>query len=478
MNVLPDFDPNFFKGQFILSAEINSVLIGWANKKHLDWNLYTADLPVIEVYSEENIWMGWCIGHPIVDGVLEPNSIILQYPLNEIDPYEDFYSRTTGKWILIILDSANPSVFLDPHGSLPAVFSTIERTIASTPTLIGTDADWDEKMMSEIGFPEKIHWLPSGLTFKKHVRRLQANHCLLLTEWKVSRHWPTPKTDFSIDNNIESAVTKIISNIQDTITATQKIYPLCLTLTGGMDSRVVLACARDHVLKIKIITFAGAKETLDMYLAKRLAKQLHLNHRFLPIQNSTPEELEQWLITTGKSVAGDVWKISKTLTQLDASRVFMSGQSGEVHRGNYWRRGDTADKKITASELLKRSKFPLHPLLLNATEKWLDELKFLNTFNTLDLVHIEQRMSCWGSIQAFGNRTSLFEISPLGSRLVFQSMMKLPHKYRKKQQLPYDICKKVWPELLQLPFNEYPGIYGFFRSKAKKLKKMYFRMKE
>jgi hypothetical protein len=96
----------------------------------------------------------------------------------------------------------------------------------------------------------------------------------------------------------------------------------------------------------------------------------------------------------------------------------------------------------------------------------------------LDLVHIEQRMSCWGAIQGYGNSTSAFEISPLGSRIVFQCMMRLPHKFRKKQRLPYEICRSQWPELLQLPFNEYPGVYGYFRSRAKRFKKMVKRMIE
>jgi hypothetical protein len=80
-------------------------------------------------------------------------------------------------------------------------------------------------------------------------------------------------------------------------------------------------------------------------------------------------------------------------------------------------------------------------------------------------------MSCWGALAGLGNYYSVCEIPPLSSRLIFQSMMRLPHDYRRKQQLPYDICKEAWPELLKLPFNEYPGLYGYFRSKVRKLKK-------
>jgi len=367
---------------------------------------------------------------------------------------------------------------LDPHASLPAVYSTSEQTVASTPTLIGSDLDWDEQLMNELGYPEKIFWLPSGLTFKKNVRRLQANHTISLSDWRVSRHWPTPETDLSIDTDTKSAVERIIKNIQRTISATAKKVPLCLTITGGMDSRVVLACARNEVPNTKFITFANPHPyaKTDLVIAERMAKLVGLNHQFLPILEGSPEELRQWQYITGRSVAGEIWKISKTLTQLDPERVLMSGQSGEVHRGNYWRPGDTFDRKISATELVQRFKMPLHPVLIKATEEWLAETEYLNTFNMLDLVHIEQRMSCWGSIQGFGNITSAFELSPLGSRVVFQSMMRLPHKYRKRQQLPYDICRTAWPELMQLPFNEYPGIYGYFRGKYRKMKKKIKRM--
>lgn len=465
-----------FRGQFIFTAEDINVPEGWDRRDYQDWKLFTNDLPIIEVYDGSNAWLGWCIGRPVVDGIFCPENIVLKAPVNEFDPYEDFYNRTTGKWALLLVNASPQRIYLDPHGSLPTVFSTDKKIVASTPTLIGSDADWDEQLMAELDFPSRTHWLPSGLTFKKNVRRLLANHSLSLSDWKVLRHWPAPWTDLSIDPDTKSAVSRITENIQRTIAAVSKKVPLCLTITAGMDSRVVLACARDQIAKTKVITFANPHAKVDLVIAERLTKLLKLNHEFLPILTSSEQELDRWQHITGRSVAGDIWTISKTLTQLDPARVLMSGQSGEVHRGNFWRDGDTFDCKITATELVKRFKLPLHPVLIKATEEWLAETTYLNTFNMLDLVHIEQRMSCWGAIQGYGNTTSAFELSPLGSRTVFQNMMRLPHKYRKKQQLPYDICRKAWPELLTFPFNEYPGIYGYFRGKVRKLKKKVKRM--
>ncbi len=243
------------KGQYIFTSEDKKEPEGWAVYTYNEWKLFIRQLPVVDVYDEADKWLGWCIGYPVVDGALGVEKIILKTPIDQYDPYSDFYYRTAGKWMLILPAATTASVYLDAYGSLPAVYSTYEKTVAATPFLVGSEKDWDEQLMAEVGYPETVHWLPSGLTFKKNVRRLLANHYLNLTTWKASRHWPTPDTDFSIDNDTEKAVARISANIQNTINAVAQKYPLCLTITAGMDSRNVLACARNHVHNAEIVTF-------------------------------------------------------------------------------------------------------------------------------------------------------------------------------------------------------------------------------
>ncbi|MDQ3534461.1 MAG: hypothetical protein M3421_02415, partial [Bacteroidota bacterium] len=334
-NILPYLDPNFFRGQFILSAENYPAPKGWANYKYLDWNLYTADLPVIDVYNEEKIWMGWCIGHPIVDGILEPETIIITKSDNEQDPFEDFYNRTSGKWILILLSIEEEKIYISPLGSLSIVYSLIEKTLASTPTLIGLDSDWDNNLMTELNFPEKLEWLPFGLTFKKNVRRLMPNHTLNLKEWKVTRHWPTPETDLSMLNDTSFAVQQIVKNVTTSINAITDKHQICLTLTAGRDSRSVLACSRKEINKTLVVTFAPEKETVEMNIAKRIAKKNNLNHQFLKIPKATPEEKQSWLYLTGFSGSGAICKIHKVIEKLDPNMVLIPGTSAELHKGNY-----------------------------------------------------------------------------------------------------------------------------------------------
>lgn len=475
-NNFVDCDARKFKGQFLLTLDKDLANESWKLTTYGDWKLFTSDLAVVDVYDQESVWLGWCIGHPIVNGILEPGKIILHKSANDADPYEDFYNCASGKWILILVGEEINNLYLDSYGSLAAVYSADAKTVASTPTLIGSDADWDRVLMRELNFPTKLEWLPGGLTFKKNVFRLLPNHCLHLNQWGVKRHWPNRHTDLSIKDNTTSSVREIINTVTDSIQAIAKKHPLCLTLTSGRDSRAVLACARQRLDGTKVFTFAYRKETLEMYIASRIAKQQNLNYQFLYVQAASSDELENWLRITGFSVSGDIWKIHKTLECLDANRVLLPGLSAELHKGIKWEVDDHANTSLSIQQLLKRWKIPNHPSIYKAIENWLSEVKSLNTLQMLDLFHVEQRLGCWAAPAYYGNTTAKFEVAVFNARKIMQDMMCLPVEYRRRKQFSIDLCKATWPELLQFPFNEYPGLYGYFRSKAKKLKQMYLRI--
>lgn len=461
------------KGQYILTAEGQTAPEGWSIHEHDKWKLFTSGLPLTNVFNEKDTWLGWCLGYPIVDGRLLPEKITLAQPTrNAADAVEDFYWRTTGRWALVLFNEKK--LYLDPYGSLATVYSTAEKTVASTPTLIGSEEDWDKEFMDETDFPEKLRWLPSGLTFKKNISRLLPNHCLDLATWKNTRHWPTPQTDLSINTDIPSAVKKIVANANGTLEALAKENPLCFTLTGGRDSRMLFAVSRKQVQASPVFTYTWGKENLDTFIARSLSEKLRLNHKFITIDAASESEMEQWLKVTGYTVSGDILKIHKTFQKLDPSRVLLPGTAAEIHKGNYWRAKDDKKEKISAREVLVRCKMPDpdNARMLEATEAWLRELDFLDIFQVLDLLHIEQRLGCWAASQPYGNPVSKFELSVFNSRPIFQTMMRLPRDYRRKKQLVVDVCKSEWPGLLLLPFNEYTGVRGFLRSRVKKLKSM------
>ena len=90
----------------------------------------------------------------------------------------------------------------------------------------------------------------------------------------------------------------------------------------------------------------------------------------------------------------------------------------------------------------------------------LTELPDLPYSTVLELAYVEQRLSCWAGPGHYGNRTSRFELSPFASRRLFSRMLSLPLDYRNAEQLTSDVFPQAWPELLDLPFDEFTGPRG------------------
>jgi hypothetical protein len=132
------------------------------------------------------------------------------------------------------------------------------------------------------------------------------------------------------------------------------------------------------------------------------------------------------------------------------------------------------DTKISARNILKRANMPIENRFLKETNKWLSELSGYNAFDVLALFYIEQRCGSWAAPMYYANTFSRFAISPFNHRRIFQAMLKLPYEYRFRGQLPKDICLNLWPELLEMPFNEFTGLKNYIdktKTYVKKQKK-------
>ena len=168
--------------------------------------------------------------------------------------------------------------------------------------------------------------------------------------------------------------------------------------------------------------------------------------------------MRNWLYLTGHAASGAIWRIHKTLERLDRDRVVLNGIAGEVGRAWCWKPEDHEDTVLSSRDLIARAELPEHPEILLEMEAWLAELHGYSAFNIMDRFLIEHRLGCWAAPVYYANTTSVCDFSPFNSRTVFANMMKLPPEYRRRQMLSVDICRTLWPELLELPFNESTGI--------------------
>lgn len=464
--------PGAARGQFVLGPASGLPREGFAYREHDGWRLGTCALPVVELRSRDGALLGWCLGYPVLDGVLVSDAVTVgtsDTARVEWSAVDDLYERLAGRFLLVLLAAEEPTVVLDAYGSLAAVYSADERVVASTTSLI--DAEWDTELVELSGFPERGTWLPFGLTLRRGVRRLQANHALDLRQWRTHRHWlPVPA---SVDSSPAELAVLVHDHIRRSIGAVAAEHPLSLSLTAGRDSRILLACARDFLEQASLFTLVpDAVDTVDAHLARRLAGRFGLRHETLPTMPAAPWQLSEWLSATGHAVSGELWKGHRSLQGLDPGRALLPGTAGEVGRGHTFRPGDPVEGVVDPRTLLQRLRLPADELYLEHAEAWLGGLSALPYESTLELAYIEQRLSCWAGPGHYGNQFSRFEMAPFASRPLFRAMLALPLDYRHGEQLTTDILGMAWPELLELPFNRFTGLRGTARVAASRARRL------
>lgn len=145
-----DIDKTGFSYQFLLSKESDLIPEGWEQYKKDEWLLGTSGLPVLDIENTAGKDIGWCIGYPVHHKDPWTKKIVIDCQDSEcIDMIgvENFYLDTGGRYVLALLTQKEKKFLLDPIGSLAAVFSPSEPTVASTPTLLGDKYDWDEELI-------------------------------------------------------------------------------------------------------------------------------------------------------------------------------------------------------------------------------------------------------------------------------------------------------------------------------------------
>jgi hypothetical protein len=452
-------------GQYLLSRSPDRAPEGWEQHRRHGWTLSVANLPVVSLENTVGDQLGWCVGYPIVAD--DPRPRTLAVPTGRVDSLdpdslEAFYERVHGRYVLIVLAEKEESLYLDAFGSLGTVYSQHEPIVASTPTLLGAAYGWNLPLIRALDMPESGHWFPGTLTPRVGIRCLLPNHCLDLIDWRARRHWPRDHRDLRPSPRVADTVNTICASLTQMIASVTSHYWTYLTLTAGRDSRMILACARAQLQAISCFTFRdGQAVTVDTHTASRLARRHRLDHFFLPIRHATNEELRTWLYLTGHAVSGAAWKIHKTLMDLDPEGAVLDGIGGEVGRGFYWREGDAPATRIAASDLLNRSGLPVDGAVADDITAWLNGLAGLTAFDVLDLYYLEHRLGGWAAPAYYGNYggfTCARYLSPFNQRAVFRGMLTLPYEYRWTKRLATDVCMNQWPELGELPFNEFTGV--------------------
>lgn len=366
---------------------------------------------------------------------------------------EAIIARLNGSFLLLLETDGDICAYTDASATVGLVYAPgLGRAGSSAEVVLGDE--YDRRLR-----PERVRavgadvdgWFPAGLTAHEGLFRLLPNHRLDLATWTAQRFWPARMPAYVED--IDPLLTAIGQEV-DTVTAALAARgPITHCLTGGQETRALLACNRSTRDR-DYITLSLPVTGLDVHLARTLAKARGLRHRLLTGVRATPEEIAAWRRAAGHGMSGmnAVWY--PTVASL-AGSTLIGGLGGEVGRGFLWPPGLTADTPIDANLLLALLKLPQDAELKAAVEAWFAQVPpGLDAFQTLDLAYLELRLGPWG----FGQPRLVggpFDISPLIGRRQFERMWSIPPARRQARSFLLRLVELFDASPLDIPINRY-----------------------
>lgn len=455
--------------QFILSRSGELLPEDWPSRDRMGWHLATHPsdgLPIIGITAACGSQVGWLIGFGVdLEAGLFTDQLRVPVEASDANFASAFENRVYdlgGRFLAVLLTEDASRVYLDPCGSLAAVYAEGFETVCSTTTLL-PDAEGSENraLADALDIPNCDNWYPFGLTPRKDARRLEPNHYLDLDAWESIRHWPVSPL-VPVENQGDAE--RLVEEIADTAAAVARhlleAAPLTASLTAGHDSRMLLAAVQPMRDRITFFTekYADRTAQIDCQIAARIAAKHGLSHHVIGWENPSEDELGAWLYRTGTCVAGRSWMAVRAARRSSGSGFKLLGLAAEVGRNDYWRLPDIPRAAPAAGEAIAALKLPPAPQVVEGARAWLAEVPVSGWPTTMDMLYLEQRVGCWAGPQFYGHVASKSDIVGWNHRRIIENCLRLPLEMRAGNDLANMLIESRWPELLEWPFNEFVGL--------------------
>lgn len=448
-----------FPKQWLISPDRIEEVVGGKQDFFSGWHLAAAEaVPILRLYDADGFECGRLIGWVIEEQHLHLYDGDLALGFGESP--EELFMRLAGRFVMLWRCSQGElRLREDASGGLPAIHIPEARVIGSTVTLLDQihslpiDAEIDEIF----SFPVRRGFLPFGLTPRQGAHRLMPSHELELDGFTVKRIWP--KTGFMRTGPEEflDQARKVATVLRAQVAAILAQGETVILLSGGRDSRVVLAAARGMTEKMRAETLGDAGSR-DVFIASQVARMAGLPHRSLSVLPCPDDEVMTWLERSGRMMFDPVSRLGPTVQAYDTGALSISGTGAEIMRASNWDSQDMVSEKLELSRLLEKIRIPEHPRILSAAQDWLDGLPPVDAPIALDMAKIEQIHGCWSGAAVYGHMVKRPSILPFSGRRLYDFVLSVPLEYRLDETFYKAVLEELWPELGRLPANRVSGM--------------------
>lgn len=300
----------------------------------------------------------------------------------------------------------------------------------------------------------EYRWPTSASPFKE-LRHLLPNHWLDLTTGRCQRYWPSaPLESLSVD----TAVDRLMVLLPGLVRAAVARHDVVLSLTAGIDSRMVLAAARGVVDRVRLMSLRQGRQPdhhPDIEIPARLLGRLGLTHDVVRASASmSPEFALQFKRNVHQAHDHYGHDAEALLRHYGQNYVAYTGSGAEVARCSFHGKLPLANRTRLTPETLAWLEYgSTHPFLVAHFAEWLRGAEQPH-MRLLDLFEWEQGSTWLAMVQLEFDIVWRDIFTPYNCRTVLSTLLSVPERHRSgDSRLCRTFIERTWPALLKEPIN-------------------------
>jgi len=362
-------------------------------------------------------------------------------------------ARYCGRWMVVVDEGRSTFVGQDTFGLRRVLYGPHGWCSGSESVLHRHGGFGFDPAAAAFARRLPARGLPVWTSHLTGVRRLLPSQLL-----DLSRSEPVTvplAAGIALPDGPEALLALAARSMAGTMVAAARRFPLVVLLSGGADSRVVLAACRGVTDRVRFVTIGSASiagSAADVRVIRRLAGRLGLDHVVVGAP-ATPSAAFAALDARHTVGHDPLWSANNEAVSaaVPASAVGVTGHYGELWRGHAGIHAQPG-RVLEADRYLDLRYHTGDPLAEDPTRAWFaaaDRHEVPFEHRAVWELDFGSRLAAWAEATDLVWADCLM---PHGSRLATTAVLSLPDRWRDRGTLlSEELTRRLWPEALDEP---------------------------
>ncbi|WP_407352677.1 hypothetical protein [Luteimonas sp. R10] len=376
----------------------------------------------------------------------------------------------SGRFVVLASHSNGECrLYHDPFGSRSVYYRADGRIGAGSHPALVAAAFGDAIDPDAVAFRDSpeyrqrgTSYLPGDRSMYRDIVALVPNHYLDLRRCRSVRYWPREGVGATELAAFFGMCDEYFSHLAGFL---RERYRTVLGLTGGVDSRALIAGLRACGVDGRFLTWGGGRlPSEERPAVERMIDHLKAPHAFVDVGRGTAWGRDPALRAATDAATGYSRGPSALTANMSAvvgsGDVFLRGYGGEILRGFYNRHNlelpERTPEALARLYLTRRVPNPsrsFHRFVIRSFELYIERTEFEVDFHdvdALDVFYWEQRMGVWGATMLCEMDPVVRSMAGFNSRALFAAAFGLQRKERIGSELLLGLTRRYDPTLADI----------------------------